>query len=447
MANEEPTFPTIEDNEDDEPTPAVAEDVVTPEEAPARVLHGRPRGIGGKKPGKTGAGFAGVPSRIDPRLKRTWENKEADFMWEEMQPALKAASATPYDIDMRVIKMDPPPQHTLPGAIPGAAVAGSSSESPGEALCRVIDDNYHMPTMRSQATYDIVFTWKRDGSIWGRGRLTRPGQEEITAVRAAQQRNRNHQSPPAPGSYLPGMGAPPPAPSPYGQQPPPGYYPPPPPYAAGYGAPQPPQVPQSNPSHDALLQHVIAQNQALMAWMQKQGMQPPPGLAAPPPPPPQPVYQPPPQAPTGLGAIDELDRLVTAMDCLRNVGDRINGVLGRTVVEPGMGNPAPAVEDEPEKEEGPRLSFDVLAIPETTLKMAKDWKTGDVDWANTAFVNLDSEIGKKLVGLAGELVQTITKMAGVKKDGTVIPGGHVPAQLPQGTNGVGVAGPPAGWKP
>ena len=49
MANEEPTFPTIEDYEDDEPAAA---DVVTPEEAPARVLHGRPRGIGGKKPAR-----------------------------------------------------------------------------------------------------------------------------------------------------------------------------------------------------------------------------------------------------------------------------------------------------------------------------------------------------------------------------------------------------------
>jgi hypothetical protein len=187
-----------------------------------------------------------------------------------------------------------------------------------------------------------------------------------------------------------------------------------------------------------------------MAWMQKQGMQPPPGLAAPPPPPPQPVYQqPPPQAPTGLGAINEIERLVGAMEGLRNVSDRLNGVLGRTVMEPGMGSPTIVAEpDEPEEPEKPRLSFDVLAIPETTLKMAKDRETGNIDWANTAFVNLDSEIGKKVVGLAGELIQNITKMAGVKQDGSVIPGGHRP-QLPANgaSNGVGVAGPPAGWKP
>ena len=452
------------EEEDDEPSAPAA----TPAEAAARIVVPKPK----KPKARRGAAPSGLgnPRAAGPgRLPNPagWPNKEADFMWTDMCRELKALGKTPWDITMLCVRMDPPPVQTLNGQINGGACSGSESETPGQMLVRMVDDNFHMPISRTPATYDIVFMWKQDGTIWGRGRLARPGPQDIQAMRQAQYQ---HQQipPPAPGyggpqqqpshgggpqqhPYGGGGGYPQQHPAPYGypqqhgaQHMGPGY--------VGMGYPQQQQQQGSYDPEVVNLRMQVGQLTGqltqVLAYIERQGVAVPAGLAAPPPPaPPQIVYQQAPQQQqtTGLGAeLSSLDAALSGLERLRGLSDRLNSTFGRTVVT-GVGSPDDGdadPDDSPSaapKDDG--LPFAVIPIPETSLKYAKNKETGNIDWMGIGIANADSEVVKKVVGLAGDFIQGIVKAAGVK-GGDAIPGGYPgrvgmgqPAALPQ-QNGV-----------
>jgi hypothetical protein len=402
-------------------------------------------GVTAKKKAKR-PGLGSAPARTDKsRPQDGWTNRDADLLWPEMLSEMKRSGSkhSAHDIDIRVVRLDPPPLTTLPPSFNGGAIQGDSSCGPGDALIRFIDDNYHNPLARSAVTYDLVFLWKSNGAMYGRGRLVRPSPEEIMALRRAQQQSRSGSPPPpqqygqaqqqyqqAPQQPYQGYGAPPP---PYGY-PPPGY---------GY-APQ--QQQQQQPTYDPEVVNLRAQVAGLtgqltqvLEHLRTSGVQVPAGLAAPPPaaPPAPPVYiqQPPQQTQqqsmrVGLAGVREALSVLRDVYSLRDELDSIIPQRGRDD-EPAQQNPGgvTVVSAEP-ADDG--LPFRVIPVPETSLKYAQDKETGNIDWSNTAFVNVDSEIGRKVVGLVGDFMQGVVKAAGVKPDGTVLPSS--PPQL-HGANG------------
>jgi hypothetical protein len=476
------TFPQNPAPPDDENEQEEQEEGQPDPDAAARILHNQPARP--RKKARSGQSVGDIAARAGvgrppghPHARVEWQAKEADFLWPEMMQELKSRSlaglpgCTPHDITIRCVAMALPGQQTLSGELNGGAVTGDyDGASPGEMLITAVDEFWHMPRAHGPAQYDLVFCWKADGTVWGRGRLFRPDPAEIVAMQRAKQ---NHQRarPPAPGGYngyTPGgMGAPPPQGGPpqghgYPHQQPGGYpaqmgYPPNvyPPQGQGFGAPPgypyyPP--PQQGPTYaEAELRSSFAQLQgqlaAVLDFVKQQGVQVPVGLAAPPLPPPpvaappqQPVYmQPPPQR----SFETELSQAVGVLERLRGTYERLDGFFGNRNAE-GLGAPEPEPVAVTPPQPGDSLSFNVVPIPETSFKYALDKKTGDVDWGQTAFVNAESEVGKKLIGIVGDFVQNLGKMGGVRPNGNVLP--EAPMQHAQNGHANGV-GKPSGWNP
>lgn len=470
-----------DENEIDFPTD---ETVSEPDEgAPARILHDQPSKRSKKKPAPS-AGL-GHPHRVavgeDPHARCEWEFKEADFLWPEMLQELARRTAKghprclPQDITIRVIAMSVN-QQTLPGEINGAAVTGDTvggeTRGPGEALCTMIDDFFHLPRCNVPATYDLVFTWKSDGRMFGRGRLNRPGAEEIIAMRRNRQQHAQRRPPPNTWEAY-GVGAPPSEPqhqpSPSRGGPPPQYPPQYPAQYQGYAPPPghygyPPQAYQqqqpTGPTYAeaelrAQLAHLTGQFQEVVSFVKQQGMPLPAGLAAPPPPvpPPTPVYAP---APAPLGDFDALTNAMTGLARLRNMKDQLdsffdNGSTGLGAPDDDAPSP-PIVGPIEVAKPDDGLPFHVIKIPETTLNYAKNKETGDIDIGGTVMSNMESEVVRKVVGLASDFAQGLIKAAGVRANGHILPPGPAlnglpagvgaPVQVPNGT-GEGAGG----WRP
>lgn len=188
----------------------------------------------------------------------------ADLLWLDIlqrEELIKRGVGAEH-FSIRVARLDQGQEIHL-GAIDGSRCAGdgSSEDSAGEALMRILTDEIHWHTSKGlPATYQLTFTFKRGGGIYDKAKVRLPSTQEIGQMRAMEQGlGRAPNQPPQgygpqgygqPPQYGPGMGNgyPPPgygAPPGYGQPPfgMPGYppfYPPP-----GFGAP-PPMPPAPN---------------------------------------------------------------------------------------------------------------------------------------------------------------------------------------------------------
>ena len=248
-------------------------------------------------------GVAAAPSNGNStaRSESKWTSREAELMWPEIIDWLAANGHSPYEVEIQVVRLSPTNGEgtmTL-GRIDGNAVMGDQQVAPGDRLMQVIIDQFHMPTMRGPARYEVRFLWKVGAQRIGIGILNVPSPAEIIALRNAAYAASTEQQPPQQG-----MGAPQRHPQ---QQPPqyaPPQYPPQQPWPtppwmqhSPYGYGQPPYMSQPPPgvhpepgvSPDvATLSAALARSQGMLdevmrAW--REGRQPPaaPGVAAAPP--------------------------------------------------------------------------------------------------------------------------------------------------------------------
>jgi hypothetical protein len=429
---EEPAAPA-------EPAPAPA--------APAKRPRGRPRTVGAAPVSNASA----------------WSDKDVSVMWPEMIAALKAAGKSPYDIDILVFRIDPPPGALLQ-TFSGGSVVGGQNLSPAKAIMDFIDQHVHMPTARTEAQYEVRFVKRNEGNqIFGRARVNRPAPEQLIAMRRAQQ----SAAPPYMQDYS-GYGAPPPAA--YG-------YPPPAPQAAPQAAPPAPMPPQTfgAPSSDPIianmqsslaffsgqLQQTIQQGQqqaraldAIMQNLARQAGQPPPpptaGVAAPPPvhaswlqPAPAPLAAPPP----AVSSIDQIRGLVDQVRALRSLSREVD-TLFAPEGEGTLGAPTETVT----APEPPTAPFDTVPIPEATLfgrpvHAAINKESRNIDWQGTVMSN--PQLVEKGIEIATNFLQAVVKASGAKSlDATapMAPAAPAPAALGQAVNGAnGAAANGSGW--
>jgi len=181
-----------------------------------------------------------------------WDNREAELMWPEILDAIEAKGHSAYEISIQVVRLSPAgADGAVPmGSIDGNSATGDKQVGPGERLMQLITDQFHMPTQRGPARYEVRFVWKQGSGRIGTGILNLPSPAEIIALRNAAYSAANEQQ--AQQTQLGQLGAPPrqPPPQQYPQQPPPQY--PPQPYGYGY-APYyqqpPPYVPPAPGVH------------------------------------------------------------------------------------------------------------------------------------------------------------------------------------------------------
>ncbi|HYM69760.1 MAG TPA: hypothetical protein VEZ44_09210 [bacterium] len=444
-------FEPEDDNDVEEDPPPAPEPAPEPPKRP----RGRPRTVGAAPPAR-------APG-VSP-----WSDKDVSVMWPEMIAALKATGKSPYDIDVMVIRIEPPPTDTL-GVFTGGSVLGGGQVSPAKAIIDYIDQHYHMPTARGAVQYEIRFNKRNEGNqIYGRARLNRPAPEELIAMRRAQQAQppMPHYLPSeyagygvpafgAPPAYYPPQGAPPAAPAPAAP-------PPAPPPAATFGAPSAdPTIASMQASlafFSGQLQQTIQQNQQqaraldmIVQHLARAGQPAPAGVAAPPPagPAPHPSWLAPAPAlaappPAPMSSIGQIRDLVDQVRALKSLSREVDTLFAAGESDETVGAPPTTVE--------PTMPFDTIPIPEASLwgrpiNAAINKESRSIDWQATAMAN--PQLVEKGVELATNLLQAFVKASGAKAmDGAAAAAPAAPAgvgALPPGQPNGNGGGEGSGW--
>lgn len=359
-----------------------------------------------------------------PALRQSqWSSHDVEMMWPEMLAALKKEGKSPYDIDILVKRIDPPPDQPL-GLFSGGAVAGTQSQGAAQQFLEYFDSNFHMPNARGPSSYEVRFLKRNEGNtIYGRTKLNRPDPAEIVNMRRAR-----IPSPQMP-AYMPpeyaGYGQPQ-APA-YFQQQAPAQMPQAP--QAPLGAP--PATPHADPTVAALQAQVgflSGTLQGLTQGLQRQGHaleqivahltnRPAPAAPVPvgtPPAPaiheswlqPAPVPAVPAQQPQSR--FGHIRQLLDEVRLIKSFATEVDTLFGA----PGtLGAPAEVVE-EPEKATTP---FETVEIPGATLfgrplQGAINKETKNIDWQGVALSN--PQLIEKGVELASSFLQGVIKASG-----------------------------------
>lgn len=212
-----------------------------------------------------------------PPKKAPFDAKDAELLWPEILSKLPNMGHSPYELVVRVVRVDPPPREQVGKSFEASAIRGDGGgQIPGDALIAFVARHFHCPFHWSQGPcqYELQWCWKNTGHIFAHGTLRLPSRDVISAANSAEWQMREDQGragvsgpqmppmPPPPPQQSGGFGQPPTsAPQqPVGQPQPPGpqwpypggayggYYPgmgAPPGYPPGYaqGYPQQPQAP------------------------------------------------------------------------------------------------------------------------------------------------------------------------------------------------------------
>lgn len=211
------------------------------ETAPPPRTATRTRKHGANTPGVGSGNMNGgaAPGKRAPRMladgtpNAKWDNREAELMWPEILDAIEAKGHSAYEVSIQVVRLSPAgADGAVPmGSIDGNSATGDKQVGPGDRLMQLITDQFHMPTQRGPARYEVRFVWKQGSGRIGTGILNLPSPAEIIALRnaaysAANEREQQAQQPQlgAPQRQMP----PQQAPQQYPQQPP---------WAPYYGAP------------------------------------------------------------------------------------------------------------------------------------------------------------------------------------------------------------------
>lgn len=433
-----------------------------------------------KKNGVAAAVGSGVQPKRDNGPGR-WTSNEAELQWPEIIEWLESTGHSPFEVDIQVVRLSPAgPEGAMPvGHIDGNAVVGDGQVSAGDRLIRFITEQFHMPTQRGPARYEVRFNWKVGAQRIGRATLNLPSPAEIIALRNASYAAQTEQPMPQNLGAMPqrqqqpqyAPQQPPQYAQPPQQQP---YYPyGPPPYGYGYAPPgvyhEPAPVGVS-PDVSALQAELArtqgAMNEMMRAW--REGKAPPPGGVAAPSDaitqkvnaleskfdaliaainrtgslggvgnPPPAVAAPP--AATG-GTADEMRGMVDGVlkGMMRMAVDTFNNNVQKSI-KTAMGMGLPPVEDasaeiaEPAPEESMKPPFDVADVADTKwpdgspVKYAADRESGDISPMGLAFGN------PYVVGKAMDMANGLTEaLTGVLKGMTQTPiGAGRPQQPPQ----------------
>lgn len=117
-----------------------------------------------------------------------FSSRDADILWPEILAWLPSQGETEYNVRIAIVRMDPPPEATLPGYISGVTVRGSDQQSAAEALVDHVSNYYHLPLPQGRGTcrYQLRFVWATNSRQIAVGELCLPPAAEIMAMRQAQ---------------------------------------------------------------------------------------------------------------------------------------------------------------------------------------------------------------------------------------------------------------------
>jgi len=414
-----------EDVEEEEDGRVVPDAEPAPAAPPPRRKHRKTTGVGKPKAPTTNV-WANVPP-------------DADQRWAVLIERLARQGKTPYDVVIRVCRAGPPMQ-AMPGTLDGAAVAGSSTESPGDMLIEAVINYWHEQA-RGPMQYIVNFFDKPTGKFLAQGKLSLPAPEEVFAFRQRraelERRGRT------------GAGAPPAAPVMAQQASPQAA-----PSAPAYYQPYPPPT-QSGRGELDLIRAELAESRAFQARLldelikaQREGRPPnatglgAPGIAVPaaaPPVPPQGMYsesemermflrfasrlglpttpavaapaqKPATVAQQGAETLDAFKSIVTQMKQFKSLGRELSNAFGDD--EPAAA--AEPIVEPPPPEDKDILPFQLAPVPDATLfdkpiQYAVDRETGGISWPGLAFAN--PQVAEKLIDIGGRLVEGLGKIA------------------------------------
>lgn len=442
------------DDGPEEPEPAAAAPAPpAAPAAPAPIRRRKRRGNGGNGAAPAGVGAAPPPRRIGVQPETKWRSNELEYLWPEMLERLASeAKNTPYELIIRIARIEPGPRQSL-GTLEPSAFMGSPSDSPVDQLIAAIEDNFHIPTapQGGPSKYEVVWCWKVNGYQYARTTWQCPAVAQIANLRNAAM---------FPGMFpnmashggMGGMPMPPraypqqqPFPQYAPQQPPPQqqqqpqgpqYYPYPFPFPQHPGhRPEPPRDPRESDEIRAMREEL----RVLRAQVAPQQPPVPPAGAGAPPiqdivelvaarvlgalrpegaaaAPTAIALRPPAavagEARSGVGALREL---VATVKELKGLGVAIDEVFNGPQdddpepVAAGLGAPATIVE---EKEEDDFIVSDLgkwTGAGERPSRIVRDRKTRDIDYVKTLFANpVLIEMGmEKLGSSAGEILNRL----------------------------------------
>lgn len=236
----DPNAPNQADDADVEVEPALPNDMpLTPAPAPTTPIQAtRVRSPRAAAPQGTGAAApipeknkGGRPRGRTGEVPETqWSSRDIDVLWPEVIAWLGTKGLGPHDVKIRVIRIEPPPRDSVGDSFEGQVAAGSQSETPTDAIMRIVTDYYHLPIARGPVQYEIQITWASNGHYVANGQLRLGNPQEIITLRNAAIQRRSQLGQQAYQAPAPGLGVPPMQPPPYA----PPYVPP---YQAAPGAP------------------------------------------------------------------------------------------------------------------------------------------------------------------------------------------------------------------
>jgi hypothetical protein len=137
-----------------------------------------PAGAGlGRPAGRTGEFPQGDAARLP---------QDADLLWMHIISEIAEQDLTPYDMEIRVGRITPPPATTVATIDGGSVVGDGQAISPATALRDYMIDYVYLPMgIEQPARFELWFCWRNTAKFFRRGELQLPSRRECIALRQA----------------------------------------------------------------------------------------------------------------------------------------------------------------------------------------------------------------------------------------------------------------------
>jgi len=459
-------------NDDVEVEPALPNDMPpTPGPAPATPTGARVRSPRAAAPQGTGAA-APIPEKnkggrpkgkVGDVPETQWSSRDVDVLWPEVIAWLATKGFGPHDVKINVIQMTPPPRGQVGTSFEGQAAAGSQSETPVDALMRIVTDFYHLPVARCPVDYELQIVWRANGHYVANGTLRLGNPQEIITLRnAAMTRFAQAGQQAAYQAPAPGLGVPPMQPPPYV-----------PPYVPAYQAPTqaaPAPAPSSSSSSESDEVKALKAELARMKESEemrslreentrlRQGYRQP-GMGAPPAPAPPALTAeslavaittalkaaglgaPPAAAAAPVREPDSIEAMRRGLNLLKEF--KKFGSEAQDMFDPADPDPAPVGTGEPPKPEVEEIPYDIWEVGSkwgdgSPAKLVRDKETGGIDLLGLALAN--PYPSQKIMDAAAKFMERFGQKSGLgaqpeEEQQELPPRAEEPAQEPPAPNG------------